>query len=86
MIDLNTPIVPYKGTGIFELYADYKDVVARMQTEHIDYKEEVWEHTCCADPPWTIINVGEDDIRLFFAIDKLWKIVLMNNFGWNTVM
>ncbi len=81
MIDLTTPIVPFKGTGIFELYADYRDVVARMQANCIDYKEEVWEHTYCADPPWTIITVGNNaDIQLFFAKDKLWKIVFQNDF------
>ena len=44
MLDLTTPIIPYKGTGIFELYADYNDVVARMQVNNISYDEEVQEH------------------------------------------
>ncbi len=43
MIDLTTPIVPivpYKGTGIFELDADYSDVIARMQAAGIAFDEE----------------------------------------------
>ena len=80
MLDLTTPIIPYKGTGIFELYADYNDVVARMQVNNIEYTKEIREHTDTIDPPWTILTVGDDDIELFFAKSRLWKIVLLNNF------
>ena len=80
MIDLNTPIVPYKGTGIFELNDNYNNVVARMKSNHIEYDEEIIEHDYSDDPPWTIITIGDDDIELFFAKDRLWKITLCNNF------
>ena len=78
MIDLTTPIIPYKGTGIFDLYGSYKDIKDKMQSQKIKYTEEVWKETDM-DPSWTIINIGED-IELFFTLNKLFKIVLMNNF------
>ncbi len=79
MIDLTTPIVPYVGTGIFKLYADYSETIAQLQAMHIEYDEEVWKVND-TDPPWIIINNIGDDIELFFAKDKLFKIVLLNNF------
>ncbi len=78
MIDLTTPIVPYKGTGIFEVYANYNDIIAKLQAMHIEYAEEIWEATD-VDPPWIIVNI-DDDIALFFVKETLFKIVLQNNF------
>ena len=82
MLDLTTPIIPYKGTGIFELNADYSDIVARMQAADIDYDEEVRNPANIAggNLPWTIITIGDDDIELFFAKGRLFRIVLLNNF------
>ena len=80
MIDLTTPIIPYRGTGIFELNADYNEMISRIQAANIGYDVEVREHDDTVDPPWTILTLGEDDIELFFAKDRLWKIVLLNSF------
>ena len=82
MLDLTTPIIPYKGTGIFELNADYSDIVARMQAADIEYAETVREPKNIAggNLPWTIITIGEDDIELYFAKGRLFRIVLLNNF------
>ena len=79
MLDLTTPIVPYKGTGIFELDASHDEVKSLLKAHNISYVEEVWKVND-TDPPWIIINNIGDDIELFFAKDKLFKIVLLNNF------
>lgn len=78
MIDLTTPIVPYKGTGIFELRADYSNTISILQALNVEYDEEILEATD-VDPPWIIVSVG-NDIKLFFAKDTLFKIVLLNKF------
>ena len=82
VLDLTTPIIPFKGTGIFELDADYSDVIARMQAAGIDCDEEVRrpENIGAGALPWTILIIGDDDIELYFAKGRLFRIVLLNNF------
>ena len=78
MIDLNTPIVPYKGTGIFKLDSDYNETIAQLQAADIEYTEEVWKDNE-TDPPWTVITISKPDsqfeaVKLFFAKNRLWWI------------
>ena len=82
MLDLTTPIMPYKGTGIFELNADYNKIIARMQAADIEYTTEFRDpkNIVAGNLPWTIITIGDNDIELFFAKDRLFRIVLLNNF------
>ena len=84
MLDLTTPLIPYKGTGIFELNANYDDVIAQLQAADIGYTKEVWKDND-VDPPWTVITISKSDsqfeaVKLFFAKDRLWKICLCYDF------
>ena len=45
MIDLTTSIVPYKGTGIFQLYSKYDEVKNLLEVNHIPYEEDIWNRT-----------------------------------------
>ena len=78
-LDLTTPIIPYKGTGIFELNADYDEIKSRLAAHDISYEESTMPATDI-DPPWTIIDVG-GNFELFFAKNRLFKIILKGNFA-----
>lgn len=86
MLDLNTPIIPYKGTGIFQLNANYEEVKHLLKVNNIVYEEEIWNKT---DPDhlWNVIVITKKDsnsqhsaIELFFAKDRLFKIGLCEDF------
>ena len=84
MIDLTTPIIPYKGTGIFELDASYDTITARMKNANIEYTEKISQPND-TDPPWTIISISKansqyDAIELAFAKDRLFRICLCEDF------
>ena len=84
MIDLTTPIVPYKGTGIFELDANYVNVKTLLDDRHIPYDEEVSKPNDI-DPPWYIITISKEGsqfpaIELFFAKNRMFKICLCEDF------
>lgn len=78
MLDLATPIVPYEGTGIFNFSENYATIKTQMNEQKINYSEEIWDGTGY-NPAWTVITV-ENAIRLFFVKEKLFKIVLQENF------
>ena len=86
MIDLTTPIIPYKGTGIFQLNANYDEVKKLLKVNNIVYEEEIWNKN---DPDhlWNVIVITKKDsnpqnsaIELFFAKDRLFKICLCEDF------
>ncbi|MBR5914097.1 MAG: hypothetical protein IKZ58_07040 [Selenomonadaceae bacterium] len=86
MIDLTTPIIPYKGTGIFQLNANYDEVKNLLKVNSISYKEEIWNKT---DPDhlWNVIVITKEGspeqysaIELFFAQKRLFKICLCEDF------
>ena len=84
MIDLTTPIIPYKGTGIFKLDSSYDEVKALLQENNISYTEKISQPNDI-DPPWYIIGiskVGEeyDVISLTFAKNRLFRICLYEGF------
>ena len=86
MVDLTTPIVPYKGTGIFQLYSKYDEVKNLLEVNHIPYEEEIWNKT---DPRhlWNVLVIKKHGsttqysaIELFFAQNKLFRICLCEDF------
>ena len=84
MIDLTTPIIPYKGTGIFKLDASYDEVKTLLAEQNISYTEEVSQPNDI-DPPWYIIGIpkiGEefDAISITFAKNRLFRICLYEDF------
>ena len=85
MIDLTTPIVPYEGTGIFKLNETYADVCTKLKTFKILYKEKVLEVADEDFEEWKIVDILKrghkyEVMQLFFAKDKLLKIVLWEDF------
>ncbi len=67
-------IVPFEGYGEFVLYQSINEAKTVIKNHKIKYTSEVWENNECTDPvPWTIIRT-DDNIHLFFAKDKLFKI------------
>ena len=78
MIDLTTPIIPYEGTGIFRFSESYETIKNKLNELKIPYSEEILDGTGY-EIQWTVITV-EESVRLFFAKNKLFKIILQNNF------
>ena len=78
MIDLTTQIIPYEGTGIFKFSESYETIKSKLNELKIPYSEEIWDGTGY-EIQWTVITV-EESVRLFFAKNKLFKIILQNNF------
>jgi hypothetical protein len=83
MIDLATPIIPYVGTGIFKLDSSLDGVKILLKEHDILYDEEIRGNQYNPkDPPWTIIEI-ENVMELFFAKDRLFKIILKGKFSGN---
>lgn len=78
MLDLTTPIISYKGTGIFNLDASYDEIKALLAAQGISYTEKILPPTEL-DPPWTIIIIS-GNFELFFAKNRLFKIILEGEF------
>ena len=71
-------IVPFKGYGEFLLYQSVNEAKTVIKNHSMKYTSEVWKNNECTNPiPWTIIRI-EDNIYMFFANDKLFKIYLSN--------
>ena len=69
-------IVPFKGYGEFLLYQSVNEAKTVIKNHSMKYTSEVWKNNECTNPiPWTIIRI-EDNIYMFFANDKLFKIYL----------
>ncbi len=71
-------IVPFKGYCEFLLYQSINEAKTVIKNHGMKYTLEVWGNNECTNPvPWTIIRI-DDNIHLFFAKDKLFKIYLSN--------
>lgn len=73
-------IEPYKGIGNFKFYQTLENAKAEFIGKGINYNIEIWPnsgHT--PEVPWQIIRV-KDAFSLFFANEKLFKIVLEGNY------
>ena len=80
MIDLTTPIIPYVGTGIFKLDSSPDEIKFLLKKYSVPYDEEIkLNRYNQKDPTWIIIEV-EDVMEYFFAKNRLFKIILKNNF------
>lgn len=83
MIDLATQIIPYVGTGIFKLDSSLDGVKILLKEHDILYDEEIRVNQYNPkDLPWTIIEI-ENVMELFFAKDRLFKIILKGKFSGN---
>ena len=71
-------ITPFVGYGEFRLYQSITDAKALIKKIGATYTTELWANSECSNPvPWTIIRI-QNQIHLFFANDKLFKIYLDN--------
>ena len=83
MIDLTTPIIPYVGTGLFKLNSSPDEVKALLKEHGMTYDEEINVNRYNPkDPPWIIVEI-DNVMELFFAKNRLFKIVLKGNFSGN---
>ena len=78
MIDLKTPIIPYEGTGIFKLDKTYNEIKSLLENLAISYNVDTLKSNE-TDPVWKIIEI-ENSVELFFAKNRLFKIILKGNF------
>lgn len=84
MLDLNSKIIPYEGTGIFKLNSEYNQVKKMLENQNIPYNEKISKPND-VDPQWNIIKIYKDGseyeaVGLFFAKDRLFKINLCEDF------
>ncbi len=83
MIDLTTPIIPYVGTGIFKLDSSPDEIKTLLKEYDVSYNEEINVNRYNPkDPPWIIIEIV-NVMELFFAKNRLFKIVLKGTFSGN---
>ena len=83
MIDLTTPIIPYVGTGIFKLDSSPDEIKTLLKEYCVLYNEEINANRYNPkDPPWIIVEI-DNVMELFFAKNRLFKIVLKGNFSGN---
>lgn len=83
MIDLTTPIIPYVGTGIFKLDSSPDEIKTLLKKYDVLYNEEINVNRYNPkDPPWIIVEIV-NVMELFFAKNRLFKIVLKGNFSGN---
>ena len=75
-------IIPFKGTESIQLYQTIDVVKATLDKYQAGYTIELWESASETVPnPWKVIVV-EGVLSLFFARnDKLFKIVVWDNFA-----
>ena len=88
MIDLTTPIIPYIGTGIFLLNENYSLVTKKLIEKKIKYREKILPPDEENSLEWKVIDVPKrgykyEVAQLFFAKDKLFKIILWEDFQGN---
>lgn len=77
-MNMNDVMIPFVGYGEFKLYQALLEAKAVIKANGLKYKTEVWPNSDLTNPiPWTIIRI-EEQINLFFANDKLFKIHIEN--------
>lgn len=83
MIDITTPIIPYKGTGIFNLYDNYSNIKNKLKSLKIRHNEQIQQFN---EKFWKTIDIFKNNtakyetMTLYFANDKLFKICLCEDF------
>ncbi|MBR1646621.1 MAG: hypothetical protein IJ685_07570 [Selenomonadaceae bacterium] len=83
MIDLATSIMPYVGTGIFKLDSSPDEIKTLLKEYGVLYNEEINVNRYNPkDPPWIIVEI-DNVMELFFAKNRLFKIVLKGIFSGN---
>ena len=71
-------MIPFTGYGDFALYQSLSEAKSIIKANGLKYKTEVWSNGELTNPvPWTIIRI-EEQINLFFANNKLFKIYIEN--------
>ncbi|MCC8042191.1 MAG: hypothetical protein LIO69_01465 [Oscillospiraceae bacterium] len=74
-------IKPFEGVGDFTLKSSYKNTLAALKSEKINYTVEVWPNKgCTPEVAWKIVHI-ENSLNLFFAKDKLFKIYIDGTFN-----
>lgn len=77
---LTEKLFPFIGTEHLKLYSTLSDMKIFLKENSIKYSVEVWSNKECTNPmPWTIIHI-DSVISLFFANDKLFKIVVFEGY------
>lgn len=77
---LTDKLIPFVGTEHFKLYDSLSSLKTVLKENSVDYSIEIWDNKECTVPiPWTIIHIGKA-ISLFFANDKLFKIVVFKQY------
>ena len=73
-------LIPFIGTEHLNLYSTLSDMKIFLKENSINFSVEVWANKECTNPmPWTIIHI-DNVISLFFANDKLFKIVVFEGY------
>lgn len=73
-------LFPFIRTEHLKLYESLSNIKSIFKENNIDFSTEVWANKECTNAvPWTIISI-KDTISLFFAKDKLFKIVIFNKY------
>lgn len=65
----------------FTQKSSYKNTLAALKSEKINYTVEVWPNKgCTPEVAWKIVHI-ENSLNLFFAKDKLFKIYIDGTFN-----
>ena len=73
-------IIPYVGFGGIKLLQDRRDVEEILKNNNLNFQiEHISNMECSVKVPWIILNIGES-IKLYFAKNKLWKMVFCKGY------
>ena len=80
---LTEKLIPFVGTEHLKLYTALSDIKILLKENSINFFVETWANNECTIPmPWTIIHI-DNAISLFFANNKLFKIVVFEKYTGN---
>lgn len=80
---LTEKLIPFVGTEHLKLYTALSDIKILLKENLINFFVETWANNECTIPmPWTIIHI-DNAISLFFANNKLFKIVVFEKYTGN---
>jgi len=80
---LTEKLIPFVGTEHLKLYTAPSDIKILLKENSINFFVETWANNECTIPmPWTIIHI-DNAISLFFANNKLFKIVVFEKYTGN---
>lgn len=76
-------LIPFVGTEHLKLYTALSDIKILLKENSINFFIETWANNECTIPmSWTIIHI-DNAISLFFANNKLFKIVVFKEYAGN---